>query len=467
MNFVFIVMDQFRFDCLSLLNHKVVKTPNIDSLAKKSVVFKNSYCATMACGPARASIFTGMYSDSHGMKNNSMNLTPESRAVLPEILKGNGYDTALVGKLHLKPIKRDFGFRYILRHDAPYTSYDKDEALDSAYIKYLQSTVYKDNPEKIIELFTKDEDSLSTDEERFILGRNHVDEEHHETAWVARESIKYLKSERDKDKPFFLNCSFYGPHQPYACPGRWGRMYDPDKIPLPDDFYFDVEDKPIIKNSFHYERMLSRKKDGWGEKEYKKILCHYYGYISMIDHSVGKIIEALKEEALFDNTMIVLTSDHGDFAGQYGLFYKGTAHEGSTHIPMIVRHPESKLSGQACGNYVNSIDLFATFLAQAGVALPEGSESVDFSELFLSDKPQGKYPDRIFWKIKNSSMMIQNGWKLCRMDMDSENLYELYNLNESPMEEVNLYHKYKDEQIIIDMINSLGKWHMEQNAVGK
>ena len=112
MNILLIVTDQYRYDCLSALQHPVVETPNLDRLAAEGTLFNRAYCATMACGPARASLFTGYYADTHGMGDNQTTLVPRDFPVLPEYLARTGYDTALIGKLHLKPMERDFGFRY-------------------------------------------------------------------------------------------------------------------------------------------------------------------------------------------------------------------------------------------------------------------------------------------------------------------------------------------------------------------
>ena len=103
MNVLFILTDQFRFDCLGTLGHRVLHTPNLEALAAESTLFTNTWCATMACAPARASLFTGYYADTHGMGGNQTVLDPPDRMVLPEYLADAGYATALVGKLHLKP----------------------------------------------------------------------------------------------------------------------------------------------------------------------------------------------------------------------------------------------------------------------------------------------------------------------------------------------------------------------------
>ena len=103
-NILFILTDQFRFDCLSAMNHPVVQTPNLDALAADGVLFTQAYCASMACGPSRSCMFTGRYGDTHHVYRNCTPLDPPAFPVLPELLRDGGYDTALVGKLHLHPL---------------------------------------------------------------------------------------------------------------------------------------------------------------------------------------------------------------------------------------------------------------------------------------------------------------------------------------------------------------------------
>lgn len=272
MNVLFILTDQFRFDCLGTLGHRVLHTPNLDALAAESTLFTNTWYATMACAPARASLFTGYYADTHGMGGNQTVLDPPDRKVLPEYLADAGYDTALVGKLHLKPMERTFGFRHLQRHDAPYTNYSAEEAGDSAYIRYLGETAFQHDPQEAVRRFTEDETCQHTDEERFMLGSGFLDVEHHEVSWAVRESIQYLRRERDADKPFFLNCSIFGPHQPYLCPPPWDNLYPADEIPLPTDFHYGVADKPLFVDSPQMDWLARRDSLGWNEATYQRLL---------------------------------------------------------------------------------------------------------------------------------------------------------------------------------------------------
>ena len=461
MNILFILTDQFRFDCLSALDHPVVRTPNLDALAADSTHFTNAWCATMACGPARASLFTGLYADSHGMNDNQTVLVPRDRRVFPEYLAAAGYDTALVGKLHLKPMARDFGFRHLLRHDAPYTSYSEEEARDSAYLRYLGETAFRHDPEEAVRRFTADEDSQDTDEQRFMLGSGFLEAEHHEVSWAVRESIEYLKRGRPAGRPFFLNCSFFGPHQPYLCPSPWDELYPPDSIALPDDFHYPVDDKPLFRNSAQTGWIQRRRDWGWGEDTYRRLLSAYYGYVSMIDDGVGKLMAALREEGLYDSTLVVFSADHGEFGGQFKAFYKGLPYEASCHIPLIVRDPRSATPGQICDRNTSSIDLFASFLSAAGIDVPEDTESRDLTGLTAGN--ESGWDNRVRWKKGSQSFLVRDNSKLMRGQVRGDAVYELYDLAADPLEARNLADEPSHRSTLAALRRELDGWHEDQD----
>lgn len=465
MNILFILTDQFRFDCLGTRGHPLVRTPNLDALAATSTLFTNTWCATMACAPARASLFTGVYADTHGMGGNQTVLDPVDRRVLPEYLAEAGYDTALIGKLHLKPMNRDFGFRHSLRHDAPYTSYSEEEARDSAYLRYLGETAYRHDPEEAVRLFTDDEDAQHTDEQRFMLGSGFLEAEHHEVNWAVRESIHYLRHERPTDRPFFLNCSFFGPHQPYLCPSPWDNLYPPDEVPLPADFYYGVDDKPIFSDSAQVEWLQRRDELGWDEDTYRRLLSAYYGYVSMIDDGVGRLLGALRDEGLFEDTLVVFSADHGEFGGQYRAFYKGLPYEGSCHVPLIVHDPRATSESRICDRNTSNIDLFSTFLATAGIDLPKDTESRDLTALARGGTTD--WDNLARWKKGNQSFIVRDGDKLMRGRVGDDVVYELYDLATDPLEERNLI----DEPARLEKINSLrdelDTWHDDQDERGR
>ncbi|MEE3334989.1 MAG: sulfatase-like hydrolase/transferase [Candidatus Latescibacterota bacterium] len=465
MNILFILTDQFRFDCLSMLGHPVVQTPNLDALAAESTLFSNAWCPTMACAPIRASLFTGYYADTHGMGGNQTVLYPHDRKVLPEYLTDAGYDTALVGKLHLKPMDRAFGFRHLLRHDAPYTNYSAEEATDSAYIRYLQETAFQHDPAAAVQRFTDDEACQHTDEERFMLGSGFLDLEHHEVNWSVRESVQYLRHERPAAEPFFLNCSIFGPHQPYLCPPPWDDLYPADEIPLPDDFYYSVEDKSLFLSSPQMDWLNRRDRLGWDEGTYRRLLSAYYGYVAMIDDGVGRLLTALREEGLWEDTLVVFSADHGEFGGQFRAFYKGLPYEASCHVPLIVHDPRAPAGGRRCDQNVSNIDLFSTFLSTAGVAPPNDVESRDLTKLVSGQVSD--WDNRSVWKKGNQSFIVRESDKLVRGNVDGHVVYELYNLDADPLEQRNLIDEAARHQTIEALRTELDTWHEAQDEKGR
>ncbi len=450
-NILFILTDQFRFDCLSCLGHPVVKTPNLDRLANSGTLFENAYCATMPCGPARASIFTGTYPNVHKSIDNYTNMAPPDLPVIPEYLRDKEYDTALVGKLHLKPFHRDYGFNHFIRSDAPYTNYIEVDATESAYIEYLRKNNACPDADPI-KLFTEDEACLFSDEFRFMMGTNVTDEANHMTTWTANESIKLIDGKLEQ--PWFLNASFFGPHQPYLCPERWEKMYDPDNLPLPEDFHNEIDDKPIFNKSLLHWRD-GRDQRGWDEKVYRKILAGYYGNISMIDHYVGKILDAVQKNDLWDDTIIIFTADHGDYGGQFKSFYKGVGYEGSIHIPMIIRHPDYP-GGKKNKSVVNTIDLFSTILTQTGCKIPDYAESKDLIPLLSENSTSQE--KQTFFKWHQHTVMIKDHFKLMRDEIDNKPVYEFYDLSKRPLESVNDYTNPTYAAVINSMRGELDTW---------
>ena len=460
-NILFIQTDQFRYDCLGAMGHPVVRTPNLDALARDGLLFGSAYAPSCPCAPARASIFTGVYPDAHGLVEGMGELDPPDSRVLPQYLRDAGYETALVGKLHLKPIDRDYGFDTFLRSDSMCTNYDPREVEDSAYVQHLRESVSPEFADYAVRRFTADEAAFEADELRFLLGTNVVDEEHHHTTWTAREAARFI--EQPHDRPFFLSCSFFGPHQPYLCPGRWGTMYDPADLPLPEDSDAPLDDKPLFTHSFLAGPRAKRDARGWDADVYRRILAAYYGNISMIDHYIGEVLASLHRAGLWERTVVVFTADHGDYAGQFRSFYKSGPYEGSAHVPMIVRDPRPPpRHGQREARHVSTIDLFSTFCRVAGLSPPTSVESRDLSPL-LHD-PSAQWENEARFKQRDWSAIVRDGLKLCRGDVDGGTVYELYDLADMPIEKVNRAGDAAYAARMADLHARLGAWHAKQQA---
>ena len=241
-NVLFIMTDQHNFQLLGCAGHSVIKTPNIDQLAKNGVLFENAYCPAPVCGPSRAAVFTGLHSQSNGVIANWMPMKERVR-LLPEILQNNGYHTALVGKLHIAPCTASHGFDYKKLHDAMHDVYCPDEPWHSDYVKWLAQKKFNGDLNEVIKRANEDETACEAgDWTRFTLGSNWREEREHSNTWVTEKSLEYLGEK--SSEPFFLFTSYFGPHQPMRAPEPWASMYDPKEIDLPEEFYVSLDNKP-------------------------------------------------------------------------------------------------------------------------------------------------------------------------------------------------------------------------------
>ena len=176
----------------------------------------------------------------------------------------------------------------------------------------------------------------------------------------------------------------------------------------------------------------------------------------MIDHYLARVFQTLQEEGLWDNTIIIFTADHGDYAGQFGLLYKGLPYEGAAHIPMIVRHPIGG-RGRVEDRLVCNMDLFATFLRTAGVAVPDECDSRDLTPL-LRDEGAADWDNRVRFKARGLTMLIRDHYKLMRATVRGRPVAEFYDLAEEPIESVNRIADPAHQERIAAMKGELEGW---------
>lgn len=415
-NILFIMTDQQQAETLSCLGHPTVKTPNLDRIAARGVNFTKAYCPSPVCGPSRASMFCGLYPAASGVTKNYMPHR-EGTLLLPEALRRAGYETALAGKLHLAPIEEAHGFEEKHLHDAGYSLYREDEPLNSEYVQWLADK-RGCGVDEIVAQFNADEDCLENNPFRFIMGSNWRTDEEHSNTWVTERTLDFLRKKHDR--PFFMFTSFFGPHQPMMPPEPWASMYWPEEIELPPEFYTATSDKMLAA-----EKKTSSPihKNGLTEQQYREVLAAYYGQISMIDHGIGRILDELEAQGLAENTIIVFTADHGDHAGQFGLFFKSTMYENSVRVPMLLVDPNRK--GGNCTKLVNNLDLYATLLECAGVNAPQTASR---SLVPLLENPRsGEWDNYTYSELYPWTMVVQDGWKLIRFRKeDGSQIHELY-----------------------------------------
>lgn len=469
-NILWIVTDQHKATALSCIGERALKkdlTPNLDALAADGTLFTNAYCPSPVCGPSRASMITGKFPPENGMVTNVKTPLREDNFYLPQLIKEAGYETGMAGKLHLAPADKDYGFHVRHLSDAPYSVY-ADEDKYSEYIDWLRANYFDAKGIDPVEIFDRDELAYDDDLKLFMMGSCFRSEEEHETRWTTDRTIDFL-NEQTPEKPFFFYTSYFGPHQPYGVPEPYASYYKPEDIELPESFYIELSERPeLFQESAggpyrHVRESLT-------EDDCKEVIAAYLNQVRMIDVYIGKIIDQLKANGQYENTMIIFTSDHGENLGDYGLFFKSQMYDSCAKVPLIIK-PAGKINPQRRDEVVNTIDLFATMLDAAGADWKAAAESPDMESVSMIPLLSGEKAE---WKNETYSIfgcnkdkaltMIREGkWKLVRLahgEVDA--VYELYNLEADPEEMQDVYAVPENSDIVKELKEKLDKWFRVQ-----
>ena len=459
MNFLFITTDQMRADTLGVAGNRLGATPRLDALAREGCWSPRTYCVQPLCMPSRATMITGMTPRGHRVWANGVNLDP-SLPTIGGILAEGGYATALIGKAHFCTYWHQDGV-------APEESLETPEAWTSGAVAPDWNGPYYgfDHVELTLLHNYVAQGHIRRDPAAGISGPDPSLIEHavepplwnggwksalpasqHPTTWIADRAIAYMREKRDK--PFFLWASIPDPHHPFAPSKPYSDLFDPDRMELPPTFGDDLHGKPDHVRDYAAGRIstgLEGSGTGWEDltaipdAAWRQTLAFYYGMCRQIDDAVGRMLDAVDELGIADETAVIFTSDHGEMLGDHGLLYKGPfAYEGLQRVPFVARLPGAP-TGITLNGLGSQIDLAPTFLDLAGNSPPPQMVGVPLTE-WLRGGPgrdqaliefEGRYTDL------RSRTLVTPDWKLTRYEGGSES--ELYSLADDPMERINLY----------------------------
>ena len=434
-NFLFIITDQQRADHLGCYGNRTLRTPSIDAIARSGVAFDRHYVASAVCMPNRATLVTGRMPSLHGVRHNGIEL-PLENVTMPELLLAAGYRTALVGKAHLQNVTnvpaiygrepppqehiappaalaearaatgRSTPPRYgqecselwlesAHRMPLPYYGFDSVDLSarhgDRTGADYL---VWAKQRDPNIEKLRGRDNALPAPGYKTHEGwRTRVPEELYSTSFVAERTIARLEEFAKKpDQPFFLWSSFPDPHHPWTPPGKYWDLYQPEDMLLDPAYWAPRKNLPRHLAWYYEQRDAGRMSDATAgvpavyaadQREVQEAMALTYGMLSMVDAAVGRITATLKRLGLDRNTVIVFTSDHGDYMGDHQLLLKSQMHyQGLIRTPFIWSDPA--LSGQAgthCNAITGAIDVTRTVLDRAAVAPANGMQGMPLTAL--------------------------------------------------------------------------------------
>ncbi|MEO0675918.1 MAG: sulfatase-like hydrolase/transferase [Pseudomonadota bacterium] len=388
MNILFIMYDQLRWDYLSCAGHPILKTPNFDRVAAKGVRFTQAYTQSPICGSSRMSFYTGRYVSSHGAARNGYPLRVGEQT-LGDHMRAAGYGCHLIGKTHMKAdtqglarlgishdstiAKRqaECGFDAVIRDDGlwaegPDGPYDP---LPSPYNSYLKSKGYPgDNPWLDYANAGLDRDNVASGWffENCDKPAN-IREEDSETPWLTRETIRFIDGAKGD---WLAHVSYIKPHWPYIVPAPYHALFGPNDVPKANRSDGERTPGHPVARAFMDNKIG---KAFQREDVRAKVIPAYMGLIKQCDDQLGHLLDHLEATGRADDTMIVLTSDHGDYLGDHWMGEKDLFHDCSAKIPLIIYDPcpeADDTRGTTCDALVEAIDLAATFIETAGGAVP-------------------------------------------------------------------------------------------------
>jgi arylsulfatase A-like enzyme len=393
-NILFIMFDQLRFDYLSCAGHQTLHTPHIDALAERGVRFTHCYTQSPICGPSRMSFYTGRYVHSHGAAWNNFPLKV-GELTLGDHLRGAGMDAWLVGKTHMQADRAgmarlgitadsvigarvaECGFDIFERDDGLWANgpdgwYDSN---DSPYNAYLKSRGYQgNNPwhDYANAGVTAGGEMATGWLMQYADKPANIKEEDSETPYTTRRAMAFIDMMREQgNRPWLCHLSYIKPHWPYIAPAPYHDMYRPADIqPVVRADQEKIDPHPVYAAYMNNPmgRAFSR------DEVREKVIPAYMGLIKQCDDQMGHLFDYLQQNGHMNDTMIVITSDHGDYLGDHWLGEKDLFHDTSVKIPLIIYDPSARADatrGTTCDALVESIDVTATFVDIAAGKVPE------------------------------------------------------------------------------------------------
>ena len=476
-NILYIMSDDHSYQTVGCYGHNLIETPNIDRIAQSGMFFRNCFVANSLSGPARAVVLTGKFSHINGyMDNESHSTFNQDQMTFPKLLQAAGYTTAIFGKWHLSMPPRGFDYYSVLDGQGNYFNPD-----------FIQPDGTKKIPGYVTDL-------------------------------TVDQTLRWIREERDYQKPFMVMCHFKAPHRNWMPAPEKIKLYEDKTFPLPDNFYDDYEGRLAAEMALmridrhmhlysdlkmfdsrnepggtgsgelneNWKRMTQEQKQVFldfygpiekelkaanltgkelGEWKYQRFMRDYAKVISSVDDNVGRLIDYLQKNGLWENTIVIYTSDQGFFMGEHGWFDKRWIYEQTFRTPFLINYPAGIPKTMAKENkaLIQSIDFCPTFLDYAGVAIPNGVQGVSLRPILEGKEPKVRdavyyhfYEYPAFHAVKRHYGCRTDRYKIAHFYYDI-NKWELYDLQNDPEEMHNLYYMPGNEKLRDEMTALLHK----------
>ena len=431
-NVLFIISDDLTATALSCYGNQVCQTPNIDSLAARGTRYTRAYCQGTYCGPSRASFLSGYYPHATGVLG-YVSPRPKigDRATWSQHFKNHGYYSARVSKIYHMGVPGGIEFAREGQKAKNFNGADDELSWTERF--------NSPGPEWMAE---GDGETLESnpDGKRPVVGGNTFvvveadgDDLVHSDGKTAAKAVELLA--QHKDKPFWLGVGFVRPHVPFVAPRKYYEPFLPySSMILPPKLTGDWDDIP--KAGINYKTSQNMKMD---IRRQKKALGGYYASVTYMDAQVGKVLQALKENDLEKNTIVIFTSDHGYHLGEHDFWAKVSLHEESAAVPLIICVPGKQPA--VCHSLVELLDLYPTTAALCGLPLPERLQGEDISATI--DDPEHVVRDAAFSvaPMRKGFLIREDRWAYIQYKEDASGGQELFDMQSDPQQYTNLASK--------------------------
>jgi arylsulfatase A-like enzyme len=463
-NVLWICTDQQRYDTLGCYGTPYVRTPNLDRLAERGVLFEHAYCQSPICTPSRASFLTGRYPRTTRCRQNGQAIPP-GEVLVTRILADAGYTCGLSGKLHLSPCHPSAAPTGERRIDDGYAEFHWSHTPLPSRVLPVQVTVdghaewhLPESPQYTwptneYQLWLREQGAEYTRIPFRESGDVQVSvaEKHHQTTWCMRKAITFIEANRAYDRPWLFSVNTFDPHHPFDPPEAYLQPYLDrlDDIPLPNYAPGELADKPPFQRIDHRHAYNNRRlyaPDRMSDQDHRLIRAAYWAMVDLIDAQVGGLIDALEATGQLEDTIVLFTSDHGELLGDHGLYLKGPFfYEPAIRVPLIVAGPGIRAGVRSRG-LVELTDLAPSLLDAAGLPRHPGMQGRSLWPMLTGQTGLDDHRDDVYCEYYNAltshkdptgqaTMVRTDAHKLVAAHgLDTG---ELYDLVEDPSETLN------------------------------
>lgn len=386
-NILWICTDQQRYDTISALGNPHIRTPNMDKLVETGMAFTHAHCQSTICTPSRGSFLTGRYPRPIRSCRNGNDRWDDAVPLITKTLADAGYDCGLAGKLHLSAAygriekRPDDGYRVFHWSHHPSDSWPRGHA----YEDWLNSK--------------------GTGHTELKKKYGYVPAKYHQTTWCTDRAIDFIREQRNGPWLFSLNC--FDPHPPLDPPRKYLDRFDIDSLPEPPFAPSDLEQQERLKDVFFQSGCKHYK-----AREGKMLLAKYWAMIELIDDNIGRLIETLEQTGQRENTLIILTSDHGNMVGHHGLLAKGCRfYEGLVRVPLIFSMPGLVKQNIRNDALVGLVDIAPTLLELAGLPSDKGMHGKSLVGQLTRTESARQFRDYVYSTYTNALAHGEKGAK--------------------------------------------------------